>query len=441
MKPVIAPATDNSLKALSRSINRPAITIGAVILALVLGAMHPPFLQYLRPIGDFYIALLQICVLPFLLATIPLAVRSAMASGSAPGVLRSLMFWVLITLVVVAAVSAIIPTLFFGYSSPDEQTISHIGALLGRSADTIDVEFAIDARHAAQAKEPADSGIFALIPTNIFASLSSNDSVRVLIFAAIFGIGMVLTERVSGQSIFDALRHIQAVCTLIFDWFSLLVPIGIVALVGPQVALLGPDAFSALTLFAYAFLAAGALLLLVVPVVCALALRASPTCVFGALLKPMLLGASTRNSLICVPLALETLKNDLKVKSEVCDLYIPIGIATVRFGTILYFVIATLFLGILMGRHFSLIDLSLLAVFSVGASFATIGLSGLAALAPLAFVLRPFGLSYEVAVPLMIIIDPLADMVRTTLNVALNCMIPTLAGGAAVTHTARSPLR
>jgi Na+/H+-dicarboxylate symporter len=429
---------DNSLKALSRSINRPAITLSAIVLALLLGAMRLPFLQYLHPVGDFYIALLQICVLPFLLATIPLAVRSAMASGSAPGVLRSLLCWVLIMLLAVAALSVIMPSLFFGYAAPDEQMIAHIGALLGRSADSIDVEFAIDARHTAEITGAAEFGILALIPTNIFASLSSNDSVRVLVFAAIFGVGMVLTERQSGHSIFDALRHIQAVCALIFDWFSLLVPIGIVALVAPQVARLGPDAFTALTLFAYPLLATGALLLLAVPPLCAFALRASPVSVFGALLKPVMLGASTRNSLICVPLALETLKSDLKVKSEPCDLYIPIGIATIRFGTVLYFVIATLFMGILMGRQFNLSDLGLLAVFSVGASFATIGVSGLAALAPLAIVLRPFGLSYEVAVPLMIIIDPLADMVRTMLNVALNCMIPVLAAGRAALSTPQS---
>ena len=422
---------DNSLKALSRSINRPAITLTAIVLALLLGAMRLPFLQYLRPVGDFYIALLQICVLPFLLATIPLAVRSAMASGSAPGVIRSLVFWVLITVVAVAVVSAIIPSLFFRYSSPDERMITNIGALLGRSADTVDVEFAIDTRHVPENKSASDFGIFALIPTNVFASLSSNDSVRVLVFAAIFGIGMVLSERNSGHSIFNALRHIQAVCVLIFDWFSLLVPIGIVALVAPQVALLGPDAFSALTLFAYPFLVAGALLLLAGPIICAFALRASPLHVFGVWLKPLMLAASTRNSLICVPLALETLKNDLKVKEEPCDLYLPIGIATIRFGTILYFVIATLFVGILMGRQFNLYDLALLAVFSVGASFATIGVSGLAALAPMAIVLRPFGLSYEVAVPLMIIIDPLADMLRTMLNVGLNGMIAVLAGARA----------
>jgi proton glutamate symport protein len=420
---------DNSLKALSRSINRPAITVTAIVLALLLGALRLPFLQYLRPVGDFYIALLQICVLPFLLATIPLAVRSAMAGGSAPGVLKSLLFWVLITLVAVAAVSVTIPGLIFSHASPDERMLMNIGALLGRSTDGVDVEFAIDDRQAAEVKGAAESAVFAFIPTNIFASLSSNDSVRVLVFAAIFGIGMVLTERQSGHSIFDALRHIQAVCALIFDWFSLLVPLGIVALVAPQVALLGSDAFTVLTLFAYPFLAAGALLLLAGPMLSALALRASLVNVFGVLLKPVMLAASTRNSLICVPLALETLKSDLKVKHEPCDLYLPIGIATIRFGTILYFVIATLFMGILMGRQFHLIDLGLLALFSVGASFATIGVSGIAALAPLAIVLRPFGLSYEVAVPLMIIIDPLADMVRTMLNVGLNCMIPALAAG------------
>src|SRR5262249_5510322 len=216
---------------------------------------------------------------------------------------------VLIMLIVVAAVSVIIPSLFFAYSVPDERMTTHIGALLGRSADKIDVEFAIDARQSAEVSGSADSSIVALIPTNIFASLSANDSLRVLVFAALFGIGMVVTERNSGNSIFDALRHIQAVCALIFDWFNLLVPIGIVALIAPQIARLGPDVFSALTLFAYPFLVTGAVLLLAVPVVCALAVRAPTACVFSGLLKPVMLGASTRNSLICVPLALETLKN------------------------------------------------------------------------------------------------------------------------------------
>ena len=440
MKPSDVWGQEQSLRALSRSINRPSITIAAVALALALGAIRFPFLQYLRPIGDFYIALLQICVLPFLLATIPLAVRSAMAGGSAGGVIRSLVTWLLIALVAVAVASVIVTSLIFHYVTLDEHMIAKIGALVGQSADGIDVEFAIDPSHALQAAGNIESGIFSVIPINIFAALSSNDSVRVLVFATIFGIGMVMTERQSGHSIFGALRHIQAVCTLIFDWFSLLVPLGIVALVAPQVALLGADAFTVLALFGYAFLATSLLLLLAAILFSALSLRASPGAVFTALLKPMMLGASTRNTLICIPTALETLKDDLKVKGGPCDLFIPIGFATIRFGTILYFVIATLFMGMLMGRTFSMIDLGLVAVFSVAASFATLGVTGLAALAPLAVVLRPFGLSYEVAVPLMIIIDPIANMIRVMLNVAINCTIPALAAGRETAQTAQTSL-
>ena len=124
-----------SLKALSHSINRPSITFAAIAIALALGAMQLPFLQYLRPIGDFYIALLKICVLPFLLSTIPLAVRSAMASGSAGGTLRSLVIWVMITLAAVAIVTVAVTSLIFHYASVDEHMIAkyrRIGRAVGR---------------------------------------------------------------------------------------------------------------------------------------------------------------------------------------------------------------------------------------------------------------------------------------------------------------------
>ena len=141
-----------------------------------------------------------------------------------------------------------------------------------------------------------------------------------------------------------------------------------------------------------------------------------------------MLGAATCNALVCIPLALETMKQDLKVAKEPSELWIPVGFTTVRFGTMLYFIVATLFMGMLMGRGFSVLELVLVAMLSAAASVATIGASGLAALAPLAAVLRPLGLSYEVAVPLLVIIEPIGNMLRTMVNIAVNCAIPALAG-------------
>jgi proton glutamate symport protein len=429
-----------SLKALSQLVNRPSITLAAIVIALALGAMRLPILQYLRPVGDFYIALLKICVLPFLLSTIPLAVRSAMVGGSAAGTLRSLIVWLAITLAGVAAASVVVTNVIFSFASVDERMIANIGALVGQSSDRIDVEFAIDSPRTPPNVVTSETGIFSVIPTNIFAALSANDSLRVLCFALIFGVGMVMTERQSGYSIFGALRHVQAVCITIFDWFSLLVPIGIVALIAPQVALLGPDAFTVLALFGYAFVGTSLLLLLVAIIIAALSLRAPLSVVFAALLKPMMLGASTRNTLVCIPIALETLKDDLKVKRQLCDLFIPLGFATIRFGTILYFIVATLFIGTLMGRSFNVLELGMVAAFSTVASFATLGLNGIAALSPLAVVLRPFGLSYEVAVPLMIIVDPIAELFRVMLNVTLNCMVSTIASGRETPHNSSAPV-
>ena len=168
--------------------------------------MQTPLVKYLRPIGDFYVALLQMCVLPFLLATIPLAVRSAMTSGTASHVVRLLAIWVVVAVVAVATATIVVSTLVFNFFVIDEALLARIGGFVGASADRIDVEFALDPARAGPGAVSIDSGLLAVIPTNIFASLANNDSTRVLVFAAIFGIAMVMTERQSGRSVFGALR-------------------------------------------------------------------------------------------------------------------------------------------------------------------------------------------------------------------------------------------
>jgi Na+/H+-dicarboxylate symporter len=322
-----------------------------------------------------------------------------------------------------------VPRAVFGVMPLDQSVSNRIGALFGASADRVDIELALNPGLPASARAQGESGLLAIIPTNIFAALSSNDSLRVIIFAVIFGAGMVLSERRSGTSIFSGLKHIHTVCIMIFEWFNLFVPLGIIALVAPQIAHLGPAVYAVLAPFVYAFIGVSALLLIAPIVVISLRLRLVPAFVLGKILNPLTLAIATRNALVCAPVALETLKDELGTSSEPCDLFIPMGFAVIRFGNIVHFATATLFVGYLMGRPFSWADLVLVAAFSIMASFATIGVAGVAGLAPLAAVLRPFGLSYELALPLLVIVDPIASMIRAMLNVALNMPIPVLASG------------
>lgn len=418
-----------SLSNVSKAINRPSITIAAVLIGIGLGLMRYPFLRYLQPIGEFYLALLQMCVLPFLLATIPLAVRSALTSGMGGRVIGRLLIWLAVTLLAVSLIAILVSKVIFGLMPLDQDITNRIGTLLGATTDRMDVELALNPQLATGTTTARETGLLALVPTNIFSALTSNDILLVVVFAVIFGIGMVLTERQSEVSVFSVLRHVQTACIVMFDWFNVIAPIGIVSLIAPQVALLGPDIYAVLAPFIYAYFLTTALLVVVPILVVATVLRLKPRIALEKFLKPLAFAAATRNTLVCVPAALETMKDELRAPPQPCDLYIPIGFAVMRFGHIIHFATAALFLGYLMGRPFSGIDLVLVAIYSIMVSFATIGLSGIAGLAPMAAVLRPFGLSYELALPLMAIVDPIASMGRAMANVALNCQIPVLAAG------------
>ena len=418
-----------SFSDLSKRINRPSVTILAVIIGVWLGYMQFPFLKHLRPIGEFYVALLQICVLPFLMATIPLAVRSALTSGTAVGVLGRLIGWLTATTGLVIVVSVLVPLVLFHFVPMDLGITQRIGEMFGGSGTHVDMEFPLRTQSAIDGGGKQETGILTIIPTNIFSALSTNNILQVIVFLFLFGGGLVLSERRSGASIFNALKHIQSVCIMIFDWFNLLIPIGIIALVAPQIALLGSDAFTILAPFAFAFLVTSILLVAISISCMSLTLRVRPGLVFSVFMRPLALAAATRNTLICAPTALETMTVDLHASKEPCELFIPIGFAVMRFGNIAHFITAALFIGHLTGHTFSGTELLLVAALSFVSSFATIGLSGLPGLVPLATVLRPFGLSYELALPLMIIADPIVSMIRAMINVALNCQIPALAGG------------
>src|SRR5258708_5691903 len=123
-----------SIVAIARAVNRPAVTLSAVVIALALGMLHAPYLQYLKPIGDFYTALLQMCVLPFLLTTVPLAVRAAMTSGAVGNVVRLLVICAVLAIAIVALTSIAVPTVIFNYFlKVDDAMLARIGEFVGGS--------------------------------------------------------------------------------------------------------------------------------------------------------------------------------------------------------------------------------------------------------------------------------------------------------------------
>ncbi len=413
---------------LTKVANRPSVAIVSVLLGLAIGLSRSPHVVLLKPFGEFYLALLQICILPFLLATIPLALKAAFANTTGIGSVARLAICVVVSLTVVTLTTIAVSSVALRLYPITDNVRDQLGGLVGSTASSVDVEFALRPVEMKAAPE-ISVGLTSILPTNVFSALSMNDSLKVVVFSIIFGIGLVAADSQAGESAFGVLRHVQRTCILLFEWFNVAMPLGVISLIAPQIAQLGPQTYAVLAPLALAFLASAGIVIVVSIAVIASSLKVSPVKVLSRLLPPLSLAAATRNAIVCAPSALTAMTDDLRASRSACNLFIPIGFAALRSGNIVHFMAATMFIGYLLERPFSPTDFAMMAALALMASFATIGIAGVAGLAPVAAVMGPFGLSFELALPLLIVLDPVASMVRGMINVAVGCQIAAAAGG------------
>ena len=417
-----------SMKNFIATINKPLYTLGFVALSIVIGLSGSPLVEYLRPVGDLYLALLQMLVLPFLITTIPLAIRSAMTAGNVRDVMLKLVFWTVIATVVCSVISLFVGSQLFNFIKLDQDDLIRIGDFLGvSSVDKADIVVWIDG--AREAINQGPTGVITFIPHNVFQHLAANDSNQILVFFAVFGIALVMSERHNEHSLFGSIRHVQRVCLVIFEWFNFIMPIGIVSLIAPQIGKLSPQIYVMLSLFVIAYIIAAIVIVFVSIFGISYALKKSLREALQAMSATLTMGAVSRNALIAIPTTMEGLVVQLKAKKSTVDLFIPLGYTTFRFGLLVYFIIATQFFATLLNVSFSLWEMVTICLFCILASISSLGLNGVAVLPTFAIVLKAFGLPYELALPLMAIIDPISQMIRPIMNIAVNCAIAVLSGG------------
>ena len=127
------------------------------------------------------------------------------------------------------------------------------------------------------------------------------------------------------------------------------------------------------------------------------------------------LAFSTSSSAATMPLSIKTAEDNLKIRPKIVRLVIPLGTTVNMDGTALYQIIAALFLVQALGIDLSTMQLAILSVTIIGASIGSPGSPGVG-LIILATILSQIGVDDE-GIALILGVDRLLDMCRTTLNV------------------------
>lgn len=263
-----------------------------------------------------------------------------------------------------------------------------------------------------------------IFPRNPFASMAEGNMLQVIVFAILIGISMCLAGA-AGQRVLAIAKDLNDVIMKLVVVLMIAAPFGVLALVGKTFATQGFSTIIALG--QYFALVLGALLLhafvtygLILKVFTGL----SPARFFKQMRRVQLFAFSTASSNATLPLNLENAEHNLGVKRSIGSFTIPLGATVNMDGTAIMQGVATVFISTALGVQLGVQGYLMVILTATLASVGTAGVPGVG-LVMLAMVFNQVGLPVE-AIGVILGVDRLLDMVRTSVNVTGDALVATI---------------
>ena len=183
-----------------------------VVCGIALGALVPDLAERAKPLGDAFIAIVKMMIVPIVFCTITLGIAKVEANRSiARSLLRTFALFYALTILALTLGLVAVETIQPGSGM-------HIGIA------SIDVKEA--ARYAAQVKPLDTVGVFLhLIPKSFFAPFAEGEVLPVLFVAMVTGFGL-RKAGAAGEAFRNGLESFSAAIFLAFSAMMKLAPIG-----------------------------------------------------------------------------------------------------------------------------------------------------------------------------------------------------------------------
>lgn len=256
-----------------------------------------------------------------------------------------------------------------------------------------------------------------LVPSNIFASATSNrNMLQVIFFAVFFGIGLILIPKEKGETVKHFFDGFNEVILKMVDLIMLAAPYGVFALLAALVVESPSiDLFTALGWYALTVILGLILMVVIYILLVYVFTKKKPPFFINGISPAQLLAFSTSSSAATLPVTLERVTEHLGVEEEVSSFVLPIGATINMDGTSLYQAVAAVFIAQAFGMDLSFsTQLGIIAT----ATLASIGSAAVpgAGMVMLVGVLGYAGIP-EAGLALIFAVDRPLDMCRTTVNV------------------------
>ncbi|MCH4150978.1 MAG: dicarboxylate/amino acid:cation symporter [Sphingobium sp.] len=360
------------------------------------------------PIGQIFLRLLFMLVIPLLVSALIVGVAemNEMRALRSIGV-RTLLYTIFVSAISVAISLAVVNLLQPG-AGVDPQIARQLLATSGDNAKAI-VEHAGEAKTGVQA-------LVEIVPSNFIHAMSENDILAVMFFALMFGVGFLLAEPERTTVLKSGIEGVFEIAMKLIGLVIRMAPLAIFCFMFNLAALFGWDLIVRLSAYVgVVLLALGLQMFGVFPALLVLFGRKNPVAFFRETQEASVMAFATASSNATLPTSLRVADERLKLPRPIARFVLTIGATANQNGTAMFEGVTVIFLAQFFGVDLSLgQQLTVMMICILGG----IGTAGVPAgsLPVIALILGTIGVPPE-GIGLVLGVDRLLDMCRTTLNV------------------------
>ncbi len=394
------------IKLLGKRFTTNTLVVMGIVLGITFGIVLPEIALQQKIIGTAFVSLLKMLVVPLVLASIFTAV-------SGLGSLQQLKDIGLKTIFLYLVTTALAVLLAIGMMD-----IFAIGEVVSSAT----MENLVYEKASEVGDFSLEQMFLSFIPTNIFAALSSGDMMKTIVFSIFLGIASLFLPEHEHKTLLGVSTAISNAMLKMAEWIVKLTPIGVFSLISYVVADQGIDVI--LGLWKYMLLVLLVLLihgLITLPTILGLLAKINPYHYLKAIRQVPLMAFSTASSAATLPVSMKVVQEKGQVSKESAAFVLPLGATVSMDGTAAYLTIAVMYIANLSGVTLGFSDQLLLGITVVALSVGVAALPS-ASLVMMVVILKQIGLSVEY-LALIVAVDRLLDMARTSLNVTSDMVV------------------
>lgn len=372
------------------------LTFLAALAGLALGFMAPELSKQLGFLGEIFLTLLKMMIIPLIFISVFLAVARQASNSelSRIGFKTILYFFSTSAIACVTGILAanLLPSAAEGVASYSRYDASKLSAI------------------------SFDQVILSFLPSNIVKALANGEIIQIVFFSLLLGIACMRLETSKKDSLVNVADAAHDLIMIVIQWVLLLAPIGVFSLVAAVIA--KTEATSLVGLgWLFAAISAAALThcLVTLPAFGYLMGRFHPYKFIFNVKEALLVALATASSSATLPVSTRVLQENEKVSPKTTGFVLPLGASLNMDGSALYQVLVVLFLGHMAGIDFTLAQKFLVFMFVMLSSSGTAGIPG-GGIMMMGAMLQMLGIPLEL-IGIYLLVDRFWDPPITAINV------------------------